>query len=95
MSLPAPRKGRMPLAVWIIVGVMILHAIVFWVVSDKRFLPKTRYLPPPTPAVNFGAAGGSSVDPQTGETTAEQEFTVSTRLVTPPPKLRPSPSAVP
>ncbi len=48
--------------------------------ADKHFLPKARYLPPPTPAVNFGAAGRSSVDPQTGEITTERQFTVSTRL---------------
>ena len=81
---------KVPLAAWIIGGVVGVHLLAFWLLADKHFLPKARYLPPPTPAVNFAAGAHASVDPQTGAVTTEQEFTVSTLLVTPPP-----PSATP
>ena len=77
--------GKVPLPVWVVGAVVAVHALAFWLLADKHFLPKTRYLPPPTPAVNFAAGDRSSVDPQTGETTTERQFTVSTRLATPPP----------
>ena len=79
---------RVPLAVWIVVGVVVVHLLFFWVVSDKHFLPKTRYVPPaPTP--NFGARRSTTVDPQTGEITTRSEFVVSTKLATPPPAASP------
>lgn len=80
---------RVPLAVWIVLGVVAVHALFFWAVSDKHFLPKARYVPPP-PTPNFASGAHRSVDPQTGETTTERQFQVSTQLVTPtagpPPK---------
>ena len=88
-------RHRVPLLVWIVLGVAAVHACVFWLVADKHFLPRTPYLPPPTPAVNFGAATRrSGIDPRTGEVTTEQQFTVSTQLVTPPPR-RAAPLAAP
>ncbi len=84
--------GKVPLPVWIIGAVVGVHALAFWLLADKHFLPKARYLPPPTPAVNFAAGDRSSVDPQTGEMTTERQFTVSTRLATPP---SPTPHATP
>ncbi len=84
---------RVPWLVWIILGVAAVHALAFWWLADKRFLPKAPYVPPPTPAVNFGAATRrSGVDPRTGEITTEQDFTVSTHLATPP---RPTPPPAP
>lgn len=75
---------RVPVAVWVVLGVVAAHLLFFWVVADKHFLPKTRYIAPaPTP--NFGARRSTSVDPQTGEVTTHEEFVVSTRLVKPPP----------
>ncbi len=85
-----PLVSRVPLPVWVIGAVVAVHALAFWLLADKHFLPKARYLPPPTPAVNFAAGDRSSVDPQTGETTTERQFTVSTRLATP--AARPDPA---
>ncbi len=81
---------RVPLAVWIVLGVVAIHVLFFWAVSDKRFLPKARYVPPP-PTPNFGAAERRSVDAQSGETTTERQFQVSTQLATPKPKVLPGP----
>lgn len=79
---------RIPLAGWIVLGVVAIHVLFFWAVSDKHFLPKTRYVPPaPTP--NFGAGEQRSVDPQTGAATTERQFQVSTQLATPRPKASP------
>ena len=74
-------------------GVVAIHLLFFWAVSDQHFLPKTRYVPPrPTP--NFGAGQHTSVDPQTGEVTTERQFQVSTQLATPPRQTpTPPPSA--
>ena len=81
---------RVPLAVWIVLGVVAVHVLLFWAVSDKHFLPKARYVPPaPTP--NFGTGEHRSVDPQTGEATTERQFQVSTVLATPP-KVKPKSS---
>ena len=81
---------RVPLAVLIVVGVVVVHGLLFWAVSDKHFLPKARYVPPaPTP--NFGTGEHRSVDPQTGETTTERQFQVSTVLATPP-RVSPKPT---
>ena len=90
MKFPSARK--VPLPVWVVGAVVVVHALAFWLLADKHFLPKARYLPPPTPEVNFAAGDRSSVDPQTGETTTERQFTVSTRMATPPP---PTPRATP
>ena len=72
----------MPLAVWIGLAVVAVHVLLFWAVSDKGFLPKARYVPPP-PTPNFGTGESRSVDPQTGETTTERQFQVSTQMATP------------
>lgn len=85
---PSPRapgrRFRVPLAVWIILAVVGAHLAFFWAVSDKHFLPRTRYVPPP-PTPNFGARRTESVDPQTGERTTRTDFVVSTQLATPLP----------
>ena len=83
---------RVPLAGWIVPGVVAIHLWFFWAVSDKHFLPKARYVPPP-PTPNFGTGEHRSVDPQTGETTTERQFQVSTVLATPAPRR--SPTAAP
>ncbi len=73
------------MAVWIVLGVVGVHLLFFWAVSNRHFLPKTRYVPPaPTP--NFGSRQTVTVDPQTGERTVKSEFVVSTKLVTPVPQ---------
>jgi hypothetical protein len=78
-------RRRLPLAVWIGAGVVGAHALFFWAVWDKHFLPKVPP-PPPTPLpVNFGARQTRSIDPLTGRTVVERDFTVSTRLATPIP----------
>lgn len=82
----------MPLAVWIGLAVVAVHVLLFWAVSDKGFLPKARYVPPP-PTPNFGAAEQRGVDPQTGEATTERQFQVSTTLATPKAKETPPAAA--
>jgi hypothetical protein len=87
---PTPKITRrsIPLAVWIGLGVVGAHALFFWAVWDKHFLPKVPP-PPPTPLpVNFGARQTQSTDPLTGQTVVERDFTVSTRLATPVPSPR-------
>ena len=79
-----PRRPRVPLAVWIVLAVVAFHALAFWMLADKHFLPKTRYIAPLPPA-NFGARQQTSVDPRTGEVTTESEYVVSTRLASPTP----------
>ncbi len=81
---------RVPLAGWIVLAVVAAHALFFWAVSDKGFLPEARYVPPP-PTPNFGAGERRNVDPQTGQATTERQFQVSTQLATPkpPPKATP------
>ena len=83
----ALRRPRVPLAVWIVLAVVAFHALAFWVLADKHFLPRTRYIPPPPPA-NFGARQQTSVDPRTSEVTTESEYVVSTRLASPTPEGR-------
>ncbi len=73
------------MAVWIVLAVIVVHGLFFWAVSDKHFLPKARYVPPP-PTPNFGTGEQRSADPQTGEVTTERQFQVSTQLATPKPK---------
>ena len=53
--------SKVPLPVWIIGAVVAVHALAFWLLEDKHFLPKARYLPPPTPAVNFAAGQNGRV----------------------------------
>jgi hypothetical protein len=82
---PANRPGvRVPLAVWIGAGVVAAHALFFWLVWDKHFLPKVPPAPPTPPPVNFGVRETQSRDPQTGETLVERDFSISTHLATPP-----------
>ena len=83
-----PLVSRVPLSVWIIGAVVAVHALAFWLLADKHFLPKTRYLPPPTPAVNFAAGDRSSIDPQTGELRRPSGNSRSAR-VWPPRRRRP------
>ena len=85
-AVAAPRRPPVPLAVWIVLAVVAFHALAFWVLADKHFLPKTRYVPPPPPPVNFGARRQTSVDPRTGEVTTVSEYVVSTRLASPTPQ---------
>ena len=80
---PPDRRRRLPLLVWIGVAVVAVHALFFWAVWNRHFLPRVPPPPMPTP-VNFGARRSQSVDPRTGETVVESDFTVSTHLVTPP-----------
>ena len=76
---------RVPLAAWVIAAVAAGHGLFFWLVADGHFMPKVGlYSPPPSPP-NFGARRTTTVDPQTGETTTETLFVVSTQLVTPTP----------
>ncbi len=81
-------RRRMPTAGWIVLGVVAFHAVAFWVVADRHFLPKVPRVPPPQPA-NFGAGQRTSVDPQTGEVTTETQYVVSTRLASPAPTATP------
>ena len=83
----APRRSQVPLAVWIVLAVVAFHALAFWVLADKHFLPKIRYIPPLPPA-NFGARQQIRVDPRTGEVTTESEYVVSTHLASPTPEGR-------
>jgi hypothetical protein len=90
---PQKNRSRIPLAVWIGVGVVGAHALFFWAVWNKHFLPKVPPPPPPTPPVNFAARETQSVDPRTGATVVERDFTVSTQLATP--VLSPGPAKTP
>ena len=86
---------RVPLLAWIAAGVIVAHALFFYLVAHSHFLPNARYVPPPTPAVNFGvSAGPATLDPRTGEVVTEHDFTVSTRLATVPPSPTVAPQAV-
>ena len=79
----------MPIAAWVIAAVAVGHGLFFWLVEDAHFMPKVGpYSPPPSPP-NFGARREAIVDPQTGETTTETLFVVSTQLATPTPDARP------
>lgn len=90
-----PWWARVPVAVWIIGAVVGAHVLFFWLVADKKFLPKTRYVPPLPPPDNFAARADTSVDPDTGETITEQRFVVSTHFSTPPPSPQPSVAPTP
>ena len=86
-----PLALRVPLPVWIVAGVVALHLLFFWLVADKHYLPKARYIPPvPTP--NFAARRTTTVDPQTGEVTMRSDFVISTKFATPPSTVRPTAS---
>lgn len=79
----------MPVAAWVIVAVVLGHGLFFWLVAGDHFMPPVGpYSPPPSPP-NFGARTQTTVDPQTGETTTETLFVVSTQLATPTPTPRP------
>ena len=47
----------------IVIGVILLHAGLFWAFSNTKPLPKKPYIPPP----NFSAKEASWVDEETGE----------------------------
>ncbi len=81
---PARRRG-LPLALWVGLAVVGAHLLFFLLVWDKHFLPKVPPPPPPPLAINFGARQTRTVDPRTGATVTEQDFTVSTQLASPPP----------
>jgi hypothetical protein len=77
--------ARVPLAVWICVAVVAAHGLFFWLVWNKHFLPKVPPAPvAPTPA-NFTVLETRRVDPRTGATVIERQFTLSTSLASPPP----------
>lgn len=76
---------RVPVAGWVLAGVAVGHGLFFWLVEDKHFMPPVGEYSPPPPPPNFGARRTTTVDPQTGETTTETLFVVSTQLATPTP----------
>ena len=76
---------RVPLLAWIALGVVGAHLLVFWMLADKHYLPKVRYLPPEQPPT-FELRRQAGLDARTGEPVNRSDFTVSTRLATPPPK---------
>ena len=65
---------------YIIMGAVLLHAGLFLYLGRFRALPKADYRPPQE---NFGYREVVRTDMKTGERTVTQEYTVSTRLVTP------------
>ena len=79
---------RVPVAGWVIAVVVAGHGLFFWLVEDVPFMPKTRPYSPPPPPANCGARRTTVVDPQTGETTTETLFVVSTQLATPTPEAK-------
>ena len=80
---------RVPLAAWVVGGVVAVHVLFFWWAADKHFLPKARFMPPlPTP--NFAAGRSVTTNPQTGEVTTREDFVVSTTLATPVPSRTPA-----
>ena len=89
-----PLLGRVPLAVWVILGVAAAHVLFFWVVADKHFLPEAPHVPA-APPVNFAAREQTSLDPVTGETVTEQQFVISRHVATPTPSPRPSAAPLP
>ena len=79
------RLRRVPVAAWVIAAVAAGHALFFWLVEDKHFMPPVGpYSPPPSPPT-FGSRQTTTVDPETGEKTTETLFVVSTQLATPTP----------
>ena len=79
---------RVPAAGWVIAVVALGHGLFFWLVADRHFMPPVGpYSPPPLPP-NFGARTTTTVDPQTGATTKETLFVVSTQLATPTPSSK-------
>lgn len=62
--------------VMIALGVLLAHLAVFWLLSDKRVLPKKKHVPRP----NFIYREKVIVDEETGEKTIHREITVSTKL---------------
>ena len=81
---------RYTMAIWIAPCVIGAHALFFWAVWDKHFLPKVPPPPATPPPVNFAARQTESTDPRTGQTVVEHDFTISTRLATPPAASTPS-----
>lgn len=63
----------------IVIAVILLHAGLFWAVSNTKPLPKKPYIPPP----NFSAKEATWVDEKTGEKITYREFKVSTKLALP------------
>jgi hypothetical protein len=87
MTKPAPIQAagrRVPLIVWLALGVIGAHALFFWLVWDKHFLPRVPPPPPGPPPVNFQVRDKQIVDPQSGQPVVERDFTISTNLATPP-----------
>lgn len=77
---------------WIASLVVIFHLCLFYLLADKKPLPKREYIPPP----NFSVQQAQLADPQTGEKLVYKEFTVSTEFANtdPPPAPSPNPPLV-
>ena len=83
------KGARIPLAAWVIAGVVGVHLLAFWFWADKHFLPKVRRVAPRPPA-NFSAGErAAGIDPATGEPVVERDYVVSTQLRQPPPSVTP------
>ena len=76
---------RVNLAIWIVPCVIAAHALFFWAVWDKHYLPKVPPPPATPPRPNFVERRTERVDPRTGAVVIEHDFTISTHLATPVP----------
>jgi len=63
----------------VVLGVIVLHAALFWLIADTNPLPKVTPIPRP----QFIAREASFVDEKTGEKMIYREFQVSTKLAFP------------
>ena len=63
----------------ILTGVVIVHGVLFWIISGTNPLPKVPFIAPP----NFFARQASWVDEKTGEQVTYHEYQVSTKLAMP------------
>ena len=60
-------------------GVVIVHLVVFWLISGTNPLPKVPFIAPP----NFVAKEASWIDEKTGEHITYHEYQVRTKLAMP------------
>ncbi len=77
----------------LVVGVLLLHLGVFWLIAGRSPLPyaNARRIPPP----NFVAKEGRWVDDKTGEPWVYREYRVSTRLAMPDVLMQAEPTPAP